>query len=216
MFNCKQVEECSDCRSRWQECHDEGQMALIAELITKWGQSEDKMTCKQCESRFQRLLSALAVAGSHDAQEVLSNFISHQRQLDLSGRSPCFQQSVEVTHLVANPSERLFDSIHSLASELANPEEGQHGLGISAMLALGSLGRSSQQSSVANVANSPHVSLSARASDLLTLKFQQAMDMNHAEQRRQRMRTRLLQSFERSSPNFREHVLASTRSLSRY
>ena len=169
-----------------------------------------------CRRPVLNILSALAVASSHPAQEVLSNFIFRQTRVEQGegNVAPCAIESIEVTHRVVSPSQRLFDTIYSSASQFGPPFKQTH-FSAAAVLALGSLGRASRE-----VSGQDRVeinSLSTNASTLLQLKFREAVDLDAAHGHLyQKSRMRASQAFRRASLAMRNHVMASTRSLTRY
>jgi hypothetical protein len=109
-----------------------------------------------CERHILNLLSALAVAGSYMTQKVLSNFITKQGDLQHAGplgySRVCARELIEAAQRVSNPSELLFDTIFSFASQPVRSYESAHQKQIRtiAILTLGSLGRSSRDFSGRN------------------------------------------------------------------
>ena len=83
-----------------------------------------------CERHILNVLSALAVAGSNMTQKVLSNFISKQGDLQHAGAlgysGVCARESIEAAQRVSNPSELLFDTIFSFASQPVRSYESAH------------------------------------------------------------------------------------------
>ncbi len=173
-----------------------------------------------CEMHIVNVLSALAVAGSNMTQKVLSNFISKQGDLQHAGAlgysGVCARESIEAAQRVSNPSELLFETIYSFASQPVSSYESAHQKQIRtiAILTLGSLGRSSRDYSGRNKLSSD--SLAGRTSAFLRRKFQETADIENAEDnifRRSKMHIHA--AFSRASFVMRDHFLARTRSLTR-
>jgi hypothetical protein len=199
----------------FQKTKDVGQMEAIEKLLLKV--NDDGQIC---ERHMLNVLSALAVAGSNMTQKVLSNFISKQGDLQHAGAlgysGVCARESIEAAQRVSNPSELLFDTIFSFASQPVRSYECAHQKQIRtiAILTLGSLGRSSRDFSGRNTLLSD--SLAARTSAFLRFKFQEATHMEVAEDnifRRSKMQIHA--AFSRASFVMRDHFLARTRSLTR-
>ena len=168
-----------------QKSPDDGQMDAITKFLSDWAEGRSLLPA-ECGQHIQRLLSALAVGGSASAQNILSNFIMHLGSLGTSDGSAdsCLQLAIEVTHRVQSPIKRLFDTLYSFASEIADNR-----VGASALLALGSLGRGQHDDPVDESCQSN--SMSARASNLFQRRFDQFLAndlLGESLQRNQRLR----------------------------
>ena len=203
------------CICDFQKTRDVGQMEAIEKLLL-----EENVDSQICERHILNVLSALAVAGSNMTQKVLSNFISKQGDLQHAGAlgysGVCVRESMEAAQRVSNPSELLFETIYSFASQPVRSYESAHQKQIRtiAILTLSSLGRSSRDFSGRNKLSSD--SLVARTSAFLQHKFQEVTDMENAEDnifRRSKMQIHA--AFSRASFVMRDHYLARTRSLTR-
>jgi len=199
----------------FQKTKDVGQMEAIEKILFEV--NDDGQIC---ERHILNVLSALAVAGSNMTQKLLSNFISKQGDLQHAGAlgysRVCARESIEAAQHVSNPSELLFDTIFSFASQPVRSYEPPHQKQIRtiAILTLGSLGRSKRAFSGRNTLLPD--CLAARTSAFLQFKFQEATDMEAAEDnifRRSKMKIHA--AFSRASFVMCDHFLARTRSLTR-
>lgn len=192
-------------------------MRLIEDLLLKEIDSaifDNDASVRGCSAHLQRLLGALAVAGSHGSQAVLSNVIEYQEFGHTSQKlPPCLKVSIESTHHVKDPDERLFDTIYSLATQFPGAS-GLTQVAEAAMLAMGSLGRSSQI--VLGTEGDVHP-LSFKASVLLQHQYEQAFGADlTGSQSHHRLKTKMAKAFEKATDGMRDHVMASMRSLTRY
>jgi len=183
-------------------------MDLVARLLTEWNQSDDSASPRRCSEHISRFLSALALAGSIRAQQVLSKFILDSGVFEAPS---CANDAIEVTHRVVNPNESLFDTIYSLASKLGDPVQ-QTNMSADAMLALGTLGRAHRK-----FAGKGKMSfLSDRASNLLKEKFGDTIRADaDIEGRHSRLKIQMGEAFRGASLGMRDHLMASIRSLTR-
>lgn len=195
-------------------------MAIIEKLLSETNAANVVGRDLKCRKPAPNILSALAVASSRPAQEILSNFIVRQTKIEQTGGSvaPCAIESLEVTHGVLNPSQQLFDTVYLMASQFGPPFK-QTQFSSTAMLALGSLGRASIASREISPGHDTmaHDSLSKKASSLLQLKFREAVHLYAAhDYHYQKSRMQATQAFQRASLAMRNHFMASVRSLTRY
>ena len=166
-----------------------------------------------CKSHIQRLLGALAAADTQRSQEVLSNIIAYQKVgHSPQNMAPCLKDTIEATHLVPNPREGLFDTVYSIAKQFTGLA-GQNEVAQAAMLAVGSLGRSSQIVFGTERRMNPLIS---KATVLLQQKYEQALEVDlTASTLHHQSKAKMRRAFERASDGMRDHVLASMRSLTR-
>jgi len=184
-------------------------MDLMAQHFSEWKKSEENASPGRCSARISRLLSALAVAGVDTAQEILSNFITDHAGVHAP---ECATKAIEATHRVENPSNKLFDTVYSLASRLGDPVK-QTEYSAAAMLALGSLGKANREFAGTSQTS---IDLSAKASHLLHQKFRQALDFDAASDiLHQRSQIQMAEAFRGASVGKRDHLMASIRSLTK-
>jgi hypothetical protein len=187
-------------------------MDAIVKWLSGWTEAESLLQT-ECGQQIQRLLSALAVGGTGNAQAALSDFIFHWGSFKSDGSPPpCLQKAIEATHRVETPNKRLFDTVYSFVSEFDTNQHNQ--IGASAMLALGSLGRENNDHRVEGSCQSD--SLLARASILLQQRFEQFIDMDlPGESLHTQSMVEIAKIIDRATRNLRDRVMAATRSLSR-
>lgn len=191
-------------------------MDLILQVLSERDARQDSVFPPTCSVHVSRLLSALAVAGSLSAQEFLSNVIADQRVFEVAPEVKemafsCATKAIEATHRIVNPSERLFDTIYSLASQLGDPVK-QTRVSTAAMLALGSLGRANRK-----FAGTSRTSiLSVKASKLLQQKFREALEFDVTRDGLyQESQIQMAEAFRGASSGMQNHLMASIRSLNR-